>query len=310
MDIQPAIEIAGLTKIFGVDDDEVTAVDGLDLNVGRGEIFGFLGPNGSGKTTTIKMLAGVIYPTSGSASLLGAPMGDPEIRARIGYAPELVRFHSRLRAEDFLDFNARLHGIPAARRRERVREVLSLTGLSENARSFIRAFSKGMLQRIVLAQAIIAEPDLLFLDEPTDALDPMGRRDLRELLLAMKDRGATIFLNSHQLSEVEMICSRVGIMKTGRLIKVDELQSLLKPVHEVDIAVSGLPLTSLAAIREIAVSVTREDGESIRVTLDSEDKVNVLADIIMRSGADLRQFTPRKKMLETAFLEEMGEGRE
>lgn len=300
--MQAAIEIEGLTKIYGYGEDEVTAVDNLDLVVEQGEIFGFLGPNGAGKTTTVEMLMGIIYPTSGTARLLGNSLGDIDTKARIGYLPELFQFHSFLRADEFLDFHARLYGMPQSQRRQRVQEVLKLVGLENNAHSRIRTFSKGMLQRIGIGQAIINEPDLLFLDEPTSALDPIGRRDVRELLIRLQERGTTIFLNSHLLSEVELICGRIGIMNKGRLTEVNELESLIRPAHCVDVKVEGLPEEALALVKKLATSVDFKGDHYMSVTLDNEDKVTELADIIMRSGANLKEFTPRQRPLEEAFI--------
>ncbi len=299
------IETRDLSKIYGYGENETAAVDKLSLSVGKGEIVGILGPNGSGKTTAMRMLAGIVFPTSGTVSLLGRQPNDLWVKARIGYLPETLQFRSSIRADEFLDFHAQLSGIGKDARSRRIDEVLQTVGLIENAQSRVRTFSKGMLQRIALAQAILHEPQLLFLDEPASALDPAGRRHLRELLLSMQERGATIFINSHQLSEVEMICSRVGIMRRGRLIKIDDLESMLKPVHQVDVKVTGLPASSLAQIKKLAVKVVDKGGGVLTVSLRREENVSELADIIVHSGAGLQEFTPRRQDLESAFLEEI-----
>ncbi|MCL4473447.1 MAG: ABC transporter ATP-binding protein [Actinobacteria bacterium] len=301
-----AIEIEGLTKVYGFGDEEVKAVDSLELSVGPGEVFGFLGPNGAGKTTTVQMLMQIIFPSSGRASLLGSPIGDIAAREKIGYLPELFQFHDFLRAEEFLDFHARLYGMPAADRKRRIEEVLELVGLKEAARSRIRTFSKGMLQRIGIGQAIINKPELLFLDEPTSALDPLGRRDVRDLILSLRDGGTTVFLNSHLLSEVEMTCSQIGILNKGKLIRVGDIQSLIQTTHCVDIRVEGLPEETLEKIRRMATNIETNNGD-MTVTLEDEEQVPLLARMIMDSGAVLREFTPRSQQLEEVFVQSIEE---
>jgi ABC-2 type transport system ATP-binding protein len=301
-----AIEIEGLTKVYGYGADEVKAVDALELTVGQGEVFGFLGPNGAGKTTTVQLLMQIIFPTSGKGRLLGKPIGDISAREKIGYLPELFQFHEFLRADEFLDFHARLYGIPSDRRATRVAEVLELVGLSESAKSKIRTFSKGMLQRIGIGQAIINEPGLLFLDEPTSALDPMGRRDVRDLILDLRDAGTTVFLNSHLLSEVEMTCTRIGILNKGKLVRIGDIESMVKPTLCVDIRVDGLPDETLEKIRDLVASV-EIDGDELKVIVRDEDQVKMLARMIMDSGAELRQFNPRRQQLEEVFLQSIEE---
>jgi len=301
-----AIEIEGLTKVYGYGEDEVKAVDALDLTVDQGEVFGFLGPNGAGKTTTVQMLMRIIFPTSGSGTLLGKPLGDIHAREKIGFLPELFQFHEFLRADEFLDFHARLYGIPAGLRASRVAAVLELVGLSESAKSKIRTFSKGMLQRIGIGQAIINEPRLLFLDEPTSALDPMGRRDVRDLILNLRDAGTTVFLNSHLLSEVEMTCTQIGILNKGKLVRVGDMDSMIQPTLCVDIKVDGLTDETLARIRDLVASVEFE-GDEMKVIVQDEDQVKMLARMIMDSGAELRQFTPRRQQLEEVFLQSIEE---
>lgn len=301
-----AIEIEGLSKVFGFGDERTVAVDSLELSVDDGEVFGFLGPNGAGKTTTVQMLMQIIYPTSGTARLLGKPLGDMEVRAGIGYLPELFQFHPFLKADEFLDFHGRLYGMSSAERKRRIPEVLKLIGLDENARSRIRTFSKGMLQRIGIGQAIINEPELLFLDEPTSALDPIGRRDVRDLIMRLKDKGTTIFLNSHLLSEVEMTCDRIGILNKGKLVKVSKMQALISPSPCVDIKVDKVTDEMLERIRTIATDV-EWSGDSLSVTLEDEEQINELANIIMDSGATLREFTPRQQALEESFVQAIEE---
>jgi ABC-2 type transport system ATP-binding protein len=304
-----AIEIEGLTKVYGFGSERVRAVDSLDLTVEEGEVFGFLGPNGAGKTTTVQMLMRIIFPSGGSARLLGLPLGDVEARRRIGYLPETFHFHPFLRAMEFLDFQGRLYGMDGRERAARIPEVLEQVGLSDSATARIRTFSQGMLQRIGIAQAIINRPRLLFLDEPTSALDPMGRRDMRDLILKLRDEGTTIFLNSHLLSEVEMTCGRVGILNKGSLVRLSGTQELISPAPCVDVRLEGMTDELLGRIKEMAAGVEHED-DHLSVMLESEEQVKQLANLIMDSGVTLREFTPRQRPLEEAFLQVMEEGRE
>ena len=210
------IETHDLSKNYG----ETVAVAGLTLTVGQGEVFGFLGPNGAGKTTTVKMLLGLVAPSAGEARLLGRRPGDPAIMGRVGFLPEHFRFPAWLTAADFLDVHARLYGLSAAERRVRIPKLLARVGLGDRPRSKLGDFSKGMLQRVGLAQALLNDPALVFLDEPTSGLDPLGRREVRDLIHELRAAGVTVFLNSHFLSEVEVTCDRVAIVKRGRIVRL------------------------------------------------------------------------------------------
>ena len=211
-----------MRKAFG----SKVAVRNLSLTVPRGQIFGFLGPNGAGKSTSIKMLLGLVGPTGEHLALLGAPSGDIETRRKIGFLPEDFRFYTWLTATELLRLHGRLAGLSAGRLRERVPALLDLVGLTPHREKRLRDFSKGMLQRIGLAQALIHEPELIFLDEPTSGLDPMGRRLVRDIIRAQRDRGATVFLNSHLLSEVEVTCDRVAFIRNGRVLESRRLDAL------------------------------------------------------------------------------------
>ena len=206
-----AIEAHGLRKVF----DEKVAVANLTLSVEQGEVFGFLGPNGAGKTTAVKMLLGLIRPTSGEGFLLCAPLRNQAARSRVGFLPEHFRFHDWLTASEFLHLHADLYHMTRDLSRRRIPELLELVGLAPHADKRLRQFSKGMLQRIGLAQALLNEPKLVILDEPTSGLDPVGRRLVRDIIRDLKDRGTTVFLNSHLLSEVEITCDRVAFIKFG-----------------------------------------------------------------------------------------------
>src|SRR3712207_2621347 len=218
----PIIETAGLRKTYG----GKVAVADLTLSVPEGEVFGFLGPNGAGKSTSVKMLLGLVAPSGGAAQVLGHPPGHTATMARVGFLPEHFRYHEWLQAAELLDLHGRLYGMDAAARRRRVPELLELVGLQDHARRPIGGFSKGMLQRIGLAQALLNEPALVFLDEPTSALDPFGRMLVRGIIRDLKARGTTVFLNSHLLGEVEATCDRVSFIKGGRVIRTLMLGAL------------------------------------------------------------------------------------
>jgi ABC-2 type transport system ATP-binding protein len=241
MSITAAIETHGLGKSYrgSLFKRPFTAVEALDLSVPRGQVFGFLGPNGAGKTTTIMMLLGNVRPSRGRGWVLGQPIGNVEARRQLGFLPEKFQFHDFLQADEFLDLHGKLCGMPPKRRRERIGEALELVGLAERRRSRLSQFSKGMQQRIGLAQALLHEPDLVILDEPTSALDPIGRRQVRDIIVHLKARGATVFLNSHLLSEIEMTCDQVAVLNRGRLIRQGTLDELLAPASVVELQVEG-----------------------------------------------------------------------
>src|SRR5229473_8333868 len=216
-----AIRTRGLRKVFG----GKVAVRNLTLDVPQGEVFGFLGPNGAGKSTSVKMLLGLVFPTSGEAEILGRPMGDVKVRSKVGFLPEHFRFYDWLTPAELLKLHGRLYGMSHATLRERVPALLDMVGLTPHREKQLRDFSKGMLQRIGLAQALIHEPELVFLDEPTSGLDPMGRRLVRDIIRAQRERGATVFLNSHLLSEVEITCDQVVFIKEGEVVAGHDLRT-------------------------------------------------------------------------------------
>ena len=225
-----ALETEGLTKDYLVGfwrPRPYRALDQLTLQVSQGEVFGFLGPNGAGKSTAIKLLMQLIFPTSGHARILGRPVGDLGVRRRLGFLPENPTFYDYLTAEELLDYFARLFGMPAADRRARVATVLDEVGLGKERRLRLRSYSKGMVQRVGIAQAILNRPDIVFFDEPMSGLDPLGRRDVRQLMLGLRDRGCTVFFSSHILSDAEALCSQVGIVAQGKLVAGGRLSELL-----------------------------------------------------------------------------------
>src|SRR3972149_11177628 len=253
-----AIETIGLRKVFG---DKV-AVAGLNLTVERGEVFGFLGPNGAGKTTVVKMLLGLIRPTAGEGRLLGAHLGDYRARQKAGFLPEHFRFHDWLTAQEFLNLHGKLYKMPGELLARRAGELLELVGLSAQAAKKLRAFSKGMLQRIGLAQALLNEPEVIILDEPTSGLDPVGRRLVRDIIRDQRERGATVFLNSHLLSEVEITCDRVAFIKHGEVLRISPLQSMLEGELTVEVRARNLRPEVVAGLARWSQSV-RADGEHL-----------------------------------------------
>jgi ABC-2 type transport system ATP-binding protein len=296
-----AIEIQNLRKTFG----NKVAVQDLTLTVEPGEVFGFLGPNGAGKTTSVKMLLGLIHPTAGRGQLLGAALGDATARRRIGFLPEHFRFHEWLTAAEFLNLHAELYGMPAARRHPRVAELLELVGLTEHAAKRLRAFSKGMLQRIGLAQALLNDPALVILDEPTSGLDPVGRRLVRDIIRDLGQRGVTVFLNSHLLSEVEITCHRVAFIKHGVVLRTSALQTLVAGELTVQVRAQGLRPEVLAGLGQWSQNV-RQDGEHLSLTLTGEADLPAVNRYLVEQGVAVYALQPQKVSLEDLFLEIVG----
>ncbi len=225
---------------------DVTALEDLTLTVVHGEVFGLLGPNGSGKTTTIKLLLGFLFPTSGRAEVLGRPAGDPAAKARLGFLPEETYLHPFLTAEETLDFHASLFGIPPARRREVTARLLDRVGIRPADRTRrIREFSKGMARRVAFAQALVNDPDLLILDEPTSGMDPLGTAEMKQLILDLKAQGKTLLISSHLLADMEAVCDRIAILHQGRLIETGRVRDLLTLTDETWIRSRGAPEETL-----------------------------------------------------------------
>lgn len=299
-----AIEVKGLSKEFGslFGSKRVIAVDHLDLQVEAGKVFGFLGPNGAGKTTTIQMLLGNIYPTNGEAFVLNHPAGDLRAKRHIGFLPEKFQFHDFLTAEEFLIMHGRLAKMDTKWIRRRVPEVLELVGLAERSKSKIREFSKGMQQRVGLAQAILHEPDLIILDEPTSALDPLGRRTVREVIQQLKAQGKTVFLNSHLLSEVEMSCDEVAIINKGRVVRQGALEELLVDRSVVVLEIRNLNGSMLEILRRAAISLDRVGEDRVVVEVAGEDQVPELVRTIVNAGGELMGLQAKRETLEDLFI--------
>ena len=296
-----AIQTTNLRKEF----DENVAVRGLSLQVQRGEVFGFLGPNGAGKTTSIKMLLGLVAPTAGSAMLLDAPLGDRAVRAQIGFLPEHFRFHDWLSAYEFLDLHGRLYGMSATRLRSRIDELLDLVGLTSFRDKQLRTFSKGMLQRIGLAQALLNDPALVFLDEPTSGLDPVGRRLVRDIIRDLRARGTTIFLNSHLLSEVEITCDRVAFIKQGEVLRVSELKSLVNGATSVTVRADGLTPQVIAGLNQWGRDI-RADGNQITLTIADESALPAINRYLVAQNVAVFALMPQHLSLEDLFIQIVG----
>lgn len=286
------------------------ALDALTFDVRRGEVFGFLGPNGAGKTTTLKLLMQLIYPTSGRAEILGRPVGDVEVRRRIGYLPENPFFYDYLTAEELLEYFASLFGYDAADRRRRVAALLDEVGIGAERRLQLRKFSKGMLQRVGIAQAILNEPEVVFFDEPMSGLDPLGRREIRQLILRLRDRGCTVFFSSHVLSDAETLCSRVAILAVGRLVASGPLSTLLAfQVQGWELVMTGLSETALDEVTRLGQVVRATPFGAGHYALElplSAAPDRVLSELTSL-GARLVSLTPVRETLEDYFVRQVAE---
>ena len=282
------------------------AVRNLSLTVRRGEIFGFLGPNGAGKSTSIKMLLGLVRPTGGKAFVLGAPPDDVAVRRKIGFLPEDFRFYEWLTATELLELHGRLSGVPADKLHDRVPAMIDLVGLTPHRDKRLQDFSKGMLQRIGLAQALIHEPALIFLDEPTSGLDPMGRRLVRDIIRAQRDRGATVFLNSHILSEIEITCDHVVFIREGEVVASRDLRDPQELETQVAVRGRGLTAEIVAGLAPWSTSTRMEEG-TLTIAARSREALPELLRHLVISGAEVYQFTPQRASLEDLFLKIMGE---
>jgi ABC-2 type transport system ATP-binding protein len=281
-----------------------TALKPLTLTVPEGEVFGYLGPNGAGKTTTLKLLLGLIFPSGGSAKVLGADWRDPRVRAQIGFLPEQPYFYDYLTANELLDYYAQLSRLDARERRRRIPAALSRVGLAESGHTQLRKFSKGMLQRVGIAQAIIHDPKLVFLDEPMSGLDPVGRREIRDLIQSLKDEGKTVFFSTHILSDAEALCDRVAVLHKGELRGVGVVQDLLARFSgKVEIIWDGP--AALAAVQALS-SECHCTGDSIRAVLPQE-QLDAAIDAVRHARARLMSVTPVRASLEDYFLEKLNE---
>jgi len=296
----PAIHVVGLTKRFG----DTIAVNSLSMTVRRGEVFGFLGPNGAGKTTVVKLLLGLARPTGGEALVLGAPVGDRETRREIGYLPELFRFQALLTAREVLGLHCRLLGVPKPAWPQEVRAALQTVGLLDRGDDRVGTFSKGMQQRLGLGVALLGTPALVVLDEPTSALDPVGRHDVREIIRGLRERGSTVFLNTHLLEEAEQVCDRVAVIDQGTTIATGSLDELLGRHSRVRLKVGGLGENWWTALGRFG-QWHRQDEWLVVDGIDPSRIAALVSELVARGG-QIEAVIPEHETLEARFLELLG----
>jgi ABC-2 type transport system ATP-binding protein len=298
----PAIEILGLEKIYSVGfwrKKPKRALQPLQLSVEQGEIFGFLGPNGAGKTTTLKILMGLVYPTAGSARILGMEINNPHMKAQIGFLPEQPYFYDYLTARELLEYYGRVSGVSSETRSKKVEEMIERVGLRGSADVQLRKFSKGMLQRVGIAQAILHDPKVVFFDEPMSGLDPIGRREVRDLIEQLKQEGKTVFFSTHILSDAEALCDRVAIINLGELRRVGSISELTANVcGKVEIVWHGKTVPAVMSQLEAECHIS---GDTVRAIV-SEANQDVALDAIRRQQSRLISFTPVRTSLEEYFV--------
>jgi ABC-2 type transport system ATP-binding protein len=289
-----------IVKTYGRGGKAVHALRGVSLSVAQGEIFGLLGKNGAGKTTFIKCMLGIVFLTSGEGSLLGYPFGSVHAKERIGYLPENHRYPLYLTGEQVLAYFGKLSGITGSVLGSRIDETLKIVGMSEWRKTKVRKYSKGMMQRLGLAQALINDPQLILLDEPTDGVDPVGRKEIREVLTRLKDDGKTIFLNSHLLSEVERISDRVAIMDHGVIVKEGSIDDLTRTDHVYEIRVSNPQPAILASL---GTCLVHADGGALEIHCNSSEDLNRAMDLLRAAGGVIESMSPKKASLEDVFVD-------
>jgi ABC-2 type transport system ATP-binding protein len=304
--MEPVIHVEGLCKDYRVGfwGRRVTVLRDLTLEVRAGETYGYLGPNGAGKSTTIKLFLGLIQFTAGSGQVLGCPIGNPISRQQIGFLPENPSFYEYLTGEEFLTYCGRLLGMPRGRLRDQVPALLDEVGLSRAARQQIRKFSKGMVQRLGLAQALLGDPNLLILDEPMSGLDPIGRKEVRDLLLRQRAAGRTVFFSTHILPDVEMICDRVGILVGGRLVKSGPIHELLgEELESIEITVASVPPAVLSEVERLALSPALVQKGRVMFRLRGETELETALAILVGAKSRVLSVIPQRRSLEEIFLE-------
>lgn len=297
------LECTGVTKEFKTGlRGRVRALDNVNLSVNSGEIFGLLGPNGAGKTTLVKILLGLVSPDSGSLSMFDTDVKDFRIRSRVGYLPENPGFPPYLNGRQVMELFGSLAGVDSEIRIKKTDELLKMLNMDKHAGRKVTTYSKGMTQRLGLAQTLIHDPDIIFLDEPTDGVDPIGRRDIREVLISLKNSGKTIFLNSHLLSEVEMICDSVAIMDKGRIVSSGNLDDLNSNSNHYRISCPDMNAGHLENLETEHVTCTLQDG-ILDVSVDSVQQLNRVIDMIRGAGLLIDSVIPVKQSLESYFID-------
>ncbi|MBQ0105377.1 MAG: ABC transporter ATP-binding protein [Armatimonadetes bacterium] len=303
-----AIDVKNFCKHYlDEKDPKQTAVENVNFQVKEGEIFGFIGPNGAGKTTTIKTLLGLLKPTSGEITILGKPLGDIEIKKRISYLPENPYFYQHMNSYEILDFYGQLFKIPKDIRQKRIAELLEKVGLAKDGKRNLKEYSKGMLQRVGLAQTLINEPDLVFLDEPTSGLDPIAHKDIQDIIFDLKKNGKTVFMSSHQLSDVENVCDRVAIIKRGKIVRMGTMEELLEDGITV-ITVDNASDELIKNLSDIADKI-KPDGKRYNIYVKNQENIYKVIDTV-RSKANLISVVPQKQSLEDLFVDIIRGGKE
>jgi len=305
------VEIDSLTKDYEVGfwrKKKVRSLDGLSLAIEQGEIFGFLGANGAGKTTTLKILMRLIFPTAGSARILGQDISDVSMHQRIGYLPESPYFYDYLTAVEFLDYCGQIFGLPANVRRDRSRTLLQQVRLEEKKwNTQLRKFSKGMLQRVGMAQALVNDPEIVFLDEPMSGLDPIGRREVRDLIAGLRHEGKTVFMCTHILSDIEILCDRVAILRRGRLAHVGTLPELHRESHQqgrLEVVTTGTDAATLERYLESNDVQMTSTPSGLRIEVSGENEVDAVMAALRKAGGKLVAVQPLRQSLEELFLDE------
>jgi len=302
-----AIEIRDLSKYFRtpMTQRRISVLQGIDLTIARGEIFGFLGPNGAGKTTTIKILNNLVFPTSGCAFIFGRPTSDMQVRNRLGYLPEHPYFYPHLTGSELLDFCCRIFGLKRADRRERITHLLSRVGLQGAGDVLVAKYSKGMVQRLGLAQALVNDPQLVIFDEPMEGLDPLGRRDVKNIMFDLKKQGKTVFFSTHILPDVEAVCDRVGILLRGRLSRVGRIDELVRQhVESIELTATGLEEKDVLLIARKAVRV-HQVGTEARFVFGTTADAAQATEHIRKLGGRLISLVPQSKTLEDYFISQV-----
>jgi ABC-2 type transport system ATP-binding protein len=303
-----AIRIEHVSKTFNSSwpgQPPVTTLRDVSLSVARGEIYGFLGPNGAGKTTTLKIILGLMRPASGCVEILGCPATDVRIRRRVGFLPESPYFYDYLTAEEFLYFYGRVAGLSPDQIRSRAPELLTQVGLQESRNKPLRKFSKGMLQRVGLAQALVHDPDLVILDEPMSGLDPIGRKEVRDLILRLRELGKTVFFSTHIIADVELICDRVGILHKGAVLATGRIEELVNQgeTHSVEVVCEGTGMDQNPTLRALASKMLSQTNRYL-VVLPGADRLDEALAAIRHHGGRLISVTPQKQSLEDLFMRE------
>ncbi len=306
---QDVVRVEGLIKEFRSNwrFRRIRVLDGISFSVRRGEIFGFVGPNGAGKTTTLKVLMGLIRPTAGSAEILGHDVRTSEFHRHVGFLPENPWFHDFLTGAEILRFYARLGGVPGSELPGRIERLLEQVGLAHAADTRLRAYSKGMLQRIGIAQSLVHDPEVVFLDEPMSGLDPIGRKEIRDLILRLRNEGRTVFMNTHILTDVEALCDRVAIIAQGRIRYAGRIEDFLEGrEHTTDLVVSSVAPDLIERFEDGFETEVRGSGDRIELRLQEKDVAEALR-LVLDSGGKVLSLAPHRASLETIFLSAVNE---